>query len=218
MQVEYTTLERYRLLLDGVDRRRLDRIRLKRDEPIPPTRTVMVWGDVEEEIPVYDDPVYQSQQVEYHLWMAREEAAVFVDAITILNEDTIDWSELTELGGLGLVIPNEKIGFLLYLVNDHDKANIIEHVLYNSTVTLRGIREAEQAYDITWYGQSVYAWRIPGTPGQVGDLFEARQAARFSGLTWDEFCDLSGPEQSAVWAFHRLSRRLEWLMSMERAA
>lgn len=217
MQMEYTTLEGYHLLLGGIDRRRLDRIRLKRGEPIPPTRTVTAWGEIEEEIPIYDDPAYQSEQVEYHLWLAGEEAAVMVDAITILNEDAIRWTELSELAELRLVIPSEKIGFLLYLVSEHDRSNIVEQILYNSTVTIKGIAEAEQAYDITWYGQNVYAWRVPGTPGRVGDLFEARQAAQFSHLSWDEFCDLPGPEQSAVWAFHRLSRRLEWLLSMERA-
>lgn len=217
MQIEYTTLEGYRLQLGSVDRRRLDRIRLKRGEPDPPTRTVEIWGG-EEEVPIYDDAGYQGDRVEYHLWLASEEAGVMADAITILNEDTIDWSELGELDGLGLVIPNEKVGFLLYLVNDNDKSNVIEQILYNSTVTVRGIAEAERTYAITWYDQSVYAWRIPGTPGRVGDLFEARQAAQFSHLSWGEFCDLSGPEQSAVWAFHRLSRRLEWLLAMERVS
>lgn len=218
MQTEYTTLEGYRLLLGSVDRRRLDRIRLKRGEPEPPTRTVEVWGGIEEEIPVHDDVGYQSKRVGYHLWLAGEEASIMVDAITILNEDAIRWTELGELAELGLVIPSEKIGFLLYLVSEHDRSNIIEQILYNSTVTIRGITEAERTYAITWYDQSVYAWRIPGTPGRVGDLFEARQAAQFSHLSWGEFCDLSGPEQSAVWAFHRLSRRLEWLLSMERVS
>jgi len=202
--------------LGSVDRRLIDRLRLGHEEPSPPTRTVMAWGDVEEEIPIYDDPTYQAQMIEYHLWLAEEEIGILIDAVTILDADAIDWSELGELGELGLVIPNEKIGLLLYLINDSDKAGIIEQIFYHSTVTTRGIAEAERAYNITWYDQSVYAWRIPGTPGRVGDLFEARQAARFSHLSWDEFCDLSGPEQSAVWVFRRLSRRLEWLLSIER--
>lgn len=212
MQTEYVTEKGHRLSLGRIDRRLIDRLRIEREPPQPPTRAVEVWGGIEEEIPVLDDPGYQAQRMQYHLWLAKQQASVIAEAVTILDEDKVDWTELTELADLGLVIPSPGVGFLTYLLSERDRANVVDLVLYQSTVTDRGIAEAETAFEVTWHRLPVRAWRVPGTPGRVGSLFGDRQAAQFGGYNWSAFCELTGPEQSAVVAFYKISRRLEWLM------
>lgn len=198
--------------LGRIDRRLIDRLKTEREPPQPPTRMVEVWGGIKEEIPVFDDPDYQSKRMQYHLWLAKQRAGVIAEAVTVLDEDEVDWTELTELADLGLVIPSPSVGFLTYLLSEQDRANVVELVLYQSTVTERGITEAEAAFNVTWQELPVKAWRIPGTPGRVGSLFGDRQAALFGGYNWSAFCELAGLEQSAIVAFYKISRRLEWLM------
>jgi hypothetical protein len=188
-----------------VDRRLIDRLRLGREEPKPPVRVVEAWGDIEEEIPVLDDPGYQAEMMTYHLWLAKEQAAVIAGAIEPLGE--IDWTELFELGGL-----------LCYLLSDQDRANVVALVLYHSTVTARGVTEAERAYGVKWMNKPVTAWRVPSAPAELSLEFEARRVARLYGYSWPQFCELTGPEQSAVVCHYRISNKLSWLeMEYERA-
>jgi len=140
-----------------VDRRLIDRLRLGREEPKPPVRVVEAWGDIEEEIPVLDDPGYQAEMMTYHLWLAKEQAAVIAGAVEPLDE--VDWVELFELGGLGLEFANANMGLLCYLLSDQDRANVVALVLYHSTVTARGVTEAERAYGVKWMNKPVTAWR-----------------------------------------------------------
>jgi len=197
--------------LGRIDRRLIDRLKIKRESPRPPTRTVEVWGGIEEEIPVLNDPTYQAERMQYHLWLSKQQASVIASAITILDEDEVDWKELTELADLGLVIPSPGVGFLTYLLSEQDRANVVELVLYQSTVTARGIEEAEKAYGVIWQERPIAAWRVPGAPTEFSREFEARRVARAYGYNWPGFCRLTGPEQSAEVAHFRLSNKLAWL-------
>jgi hypothetical protein len=194
-----------------VDRRLIDRLRLNREEPKPPVRIVEAWGDIEEEIPILDDPDYQAEMMTYHLWLAKEQATVIAGAVEPLDEGKIDWTELFELGNLGLEIPDPKVGLLCYLLSDHDRANVVALVLYHSTVTARGVAEAERAFGVKWLHKPVVAWRVPSVPAELSLEFEARRVARLYGYSWPQFCELTGPEQSAVVCHHRISNKLAWL-------
>ena len=204
------TEQGYKLRLGQVDRRLIDRLKLGREEPKPPVRTVMAWGEIEEEIQILDDPGYQSEMMTYHLWLAKEQAVVISTAITLLDEE-IDWTELFELQDLGLEFVDANVGFLCYLLTDYDRANVVALVLYHSTVTARGIAEAEQAYGVTWLHKPVAAWRVPGIPAELSFEFEARRVAKAAGYNWPSFCELSGPEQSAEVCHYRISNKLAWL-------
>ena len=171
----------------------------------------MAWGDVEEEIPILDDPAYRAEMMRYHLWLAKEQAAVISTAVEPLDEGRIDWTELFELESLGLEIVDAHTGFLCYLLSDQDRATVTEQVLYQSTVTARGIAEAERAYAVKWLHKPVVAWRVPSVPAELSLEFEARQVARLYGYSWPQFCELTGPEQSAVVCHYRLSNKLAWL-------
>jgi len=211
VQTEYTTEQGYRLRLGRVDRRLIDRLKLGREEPRPPVRTAMAWGDVEEEIPILDDPGYQAEMMRYHLWLAKEQAEAISGAVTPLDEGRIDWTELFELENLGLEIVSAHVGLLCYLLSDRDRANVTGQVLYQSTVTARGIAEAERAYNVRWLHKPVVAWRVPSIPAELSLEFEARRVAMLYGYSWPEFCELTGPEQSAVVCHHRISNKLSWL-------
>ena len=76
--------------------------------------------------------------------------------------------------------------------------------------------EADAAFGVTWRGKPVSAWSVPGAPVRQGRQFEDRTAAILSGYKWTEFCELHGTEQSKEVTFHRLARRLEWLILKKR--
>ena len=211
MQAKYLTEQGYKLQLGSVDRRQIDRLKLGREEPTPPVRIVMAWGDIEEEIPILDDPVYQSAMMQYHLWLAKEQAVVIADVVKPFDNGAIDWQELFELKELGLEFVDANVGLLCYLLSDQDRANVVALVLYHSTVTVRGISEAEQAYGVKWLDKPVAAWRVPSIPAEISLEFEARRVAKASGYSWPEFCQLTGPEQSAEVCHYRISNKLAWL-------
>lgn len=208
-QTNYRTEQGWELQLGSVDRRRLDRISLKREPPKPPVRIVEAWGDIEEEIPIFDDPAYQAQMTRYHLWLAKEQSTVLSQAIVIRGE--VGWSELDELAQIGIEAANRRAGLLCYLLSDDDQANVTAQILYQSTVTERGIHEAATAYAVEWLGKAVVAWRVPTIPARLSREFEARRVATAHHYTWPEFCTLTGPEQSATVCHYRLSNKLAWL-------
>jgi len=185
--------------------------------PEPPTEAVAAWGDIEEELPILDDPEYQERLVAYYLNMAREQVNLIAPAISIENWSDEMQAELADLEAIGVTSGNQQVDYLRFIAtsNERELAAVIAMVLYNSTVTRRGIAEAERAFNVTWNDKPVLAWNIPGTPGRQGDIYSAREAARFAGLTWGTFSAMWGPEQSAVVAHYQIRERLAWLMSKQ---
>jgi hypothetical protein len=206
---ELTTSTGYKLKVRRIPRARIDAFLRARPEPEPPTREVEAFGGVVEEVPVLDDPEYVAALQAHRLEMGLAQLDLITDAVEI--EGTGWEHELSELHELGLTGDNPKVDVLRYVVlgNDADFARVVEEVLYNSTVTLRGLEEAAEWFAVTWLGQRVPVVSPPTGPGRASNLFGDRQAAKFSLLTWKTFCALSGPEQSAAVAFHRLSMKME---------
>lgn len=181
--------------------------------PAPPTEKVRAFGDVEEEVPVWDDPEYQEALSDYYWQVGHDQVGLIAAAVEISGAEAYA-EELAELEMTGLHTGDDKADLLRYiLLDDRDVAGVVEAVFYNSTVTERGIQEATELYAVTWQGRPVQAWRVPRTPGRYGLVFEARRAARYGGYEWRDFCTLTGPEQSAEVAFYRLEGKLQWLMS-----
>jgi len=205
--MRYVTRDGIVLEIGRVERRRLDAVNLP--APIPPTRNVETWGGLVEQMPVYDDPGYQTALYEWRVNIWREQIGVIAAALDY--ELTAEkQSELDALRALG--IGNGSVAdYLRFMVSEVDQAAIVELVLYQSTVTPRGIAEAEQRLDYTWRGKPVGTWAVGYTYGKRGSLGVDMRAALRSGLTWTQFCELPGPEQSALVAFWILEERLSWL-------
>lgn len=215
--IEYTTDSGARLKISRVSRQIIDEFLVSNPMPEPPTEAVAAWGDIEEELPILDDPEYQERLVAYYLNMAREQVNLIAPAISIENWSDEMQAELADLEAIGVTSGNQQVDYLRFIAtsNERELAAVIAMVLYNSTVTRRGIAEAERAFNVTWNDKPVLAWNIPGTPGRQGDIYSAREAARFAGLTWGTFSAMWGPEQSAVVAHYQIRERLAWLMSKQ---
>jgi len=210
---EYVTSAGLRLEVGRIPRRDIDRFIAERPPPEPPTRKVKAFGDVEEDVPVLDDPGYQRALFDYYVRFGHDQVDLIAGAVEVLGD--VPLVELEELRELGLADGDGHADLLRHIVlgNDDDLGAVVELVMYQSTVTERGITEAARAFNVTFAGQDVMSWGVPGTAGRYGALFEARKAAQFSRYNWHEFAELPGPEQSAAVAFYRLNARLEWLMS-----
>lgn len=213
---EYVTKSGVRLEVGRIPRQEIDAFTVAHPSPEPPTRRAVAFGDVEEDVPVWDAPEYQAKLFDYYVSLAHDQMALVAGAVEILDTPDLS-SELAELREIGLAQGDGHADLLRYVIlgNDEDAAAVTGLVMYHSTVTERGIKEAKKAFCVTWAGQPVETWRVPGTPGRYGSLFEARLAAKFSTYSWPVFCELSGPEQSAEVAFYRLSSRLDWLRSQK---
>jgi len=207
--MRYTTRAGVRLEVGRVDRRRLDEIYIP--EPVPPTRTTESWGGVKEEIPDLNAPGYRVQLLDYHLRLARELLDVLAAGVTVLDVDVAQ----QKVAALETVVgkqPDLNSGFLRYGVTDAERAEIVELVLYQSTVTQRGMEEATARFAYKWRGKALQTWYIPLSHGERGRLAVEWRAAQRSGLTWSQFCDMSGQEQSQHVAFWMLEDRLSYLL------
>jgi len=100
----------------------------------------------------------------------------------------------------------------LQALSHDDLVFLVDEVFYRSTVTARGIDEAEKRFGVVYMEQPVMAWKVPGSAAVRNQVFADWQAARFCGYDWQRFCELSGPAQSECVAFHMISNRLDWLM------
>ena len=92
----------------------------------------------------------------------------------------------------------------------------MEAVLYNSTVTPRGLQEAERKLNVQWDNVRIKVAGGGEKRSRASDVFNSRKAALAAGMTWNEFCELTGPEQSDEMAFFILNSRLECLMVQSR--
>lgn len=212
MVVEYVMEGGVTLKIGRIPRQMIDRFSAEYREPEPPTKAVMTWAEVEEQVPDYDDPAYLAELADHYRQLIHDQVTLIAAAVT-LDDDGM--AELGELQEANLSKGDSVEAFLRYSLNPEDQAAVVEEVLYQSTVTPRNLAEAARAFRVTWRGGPVQAWRIPNAPGSYSWLFEARKAAQYSHLRWHEFCEMGGPEQAEAVAFYRLSARLEWLMMQE---
>jgi len=214
--MQYTTANGIIFQIGRIDRRHIDRISANVKEPVPPVRVVSVWGDVEEEIPILDDPVYLARMMVYRCELSRRYSAIIAPAIE--TDAVPNRAEIDDLIAFGITVPDGAMEQLLYTLPDADVDAIAEIVLYQSTVTVRGISEAESAYTVTWMDQPVSAWHVPSSPATYSAEFEARRAAAAQGYNWATFCELDGAEQSSVVCHWRIINKLNWLeVELERS-
>lgn len=207
----YTTEAGTRLEIGRVPRQDIDNLLARHPLPEPPTRQVTVWGGVTENEPVWDDPTYQAELTGYWLRFGREQLAVVAPAVTVVSGEQADLRELEE-AGITSRDPASQLRASV-LTATADLQAVIELVFYQSTVTQRGIDEATAAFRVLWLDKPVLAWKVPGAPAEYAPLYRDHQAARSGGYSWERFCQLPGPEQSAEVAFYLIENRLHWLMS-----
>ncbi len=220
MITEYVTGTGFRLGVGCISRREIDAFAGKRPIPRPPVKTasglgIPVFGGAEAEsaelLPIWDDPEYLAELQNYYQKIGTEEFDLIARVIVLLDdvpEETL--AEVNEFG-IDMSDPADLLRFVI-LDNDYDLAKLTALVFYNSTVTPQGMTEAVKAFGVTFNDEPV-ALTVRNGQAKASPLFGHRQAARENNYTWEEFCALSGPEQSAVVAFHRLGERLQWLMS-----
>ena len=215
--MEHQTRGGHRLSIGRVPRQRIDSFAVELPAPEPPVHTVEVWGDISEEVPDYGDPGYQEKLAHYWLELGKRHVDLIAPAVKLPAD--VDLGELAELREIGLTVRSESDGvadFLRYVVADEDTREIVGLVLYQSTVTDRGMAEASARYNVTWNGQRLSALVTLGkSPGFYGPEFEARRAAQFANKEWEAFCELPGQEQSNIVAFYRLNASLAWLQAKE---
>lgn len=183
--------------------------------PEPPTVEVPVFGGGTERVDDTEDPEYQQALLAYNLRMAHEEFEIIAQAV----QTETDWRQdprVAELRALGFRIIT-LTDYLCYvaLADEQDLIRVTEIVLYLSTVTQRGIREAEKAFDIHYHGVPLDQYPNPTGNLRVSAYYQAREAARAMGYKWEEFSELSGPEQSAVVAHYLCEQKVRWLVAEE---
>jgi hypothetical protein len=166
---------------------------------------------VVEEIPDYKNAEYQQALYNWRVQIWREQLRAIAAAITFsLTSEARQKLEALQAIGMGT---GTDADFLRFCVCEADQAAIVEAVYYQSTVTQRGIAEAEERLNYTWRDKPLSIWTVGYTYGKRGALAVDMRAAFRSGLTWQQFCALSGQEQSLLVAFWSLEERLNWLSS-----
>jgi hypothetical protein len=213
---ELVTSNGYLLKVGRVDRRDIDRFYGDNPPPDPPTKTaadlgIEVFGGFEEDelVPIWDDPEYKEQMHLHNLtfWNARLDlVAPALEVVAGMAKPNVE--ELKDLTELGFELDHANVLRLVVFKEEADAVIAISAVLYNSTVTLMGIREAAKRYAVTWQGKPVITDVPETSPLSSAREFGDRRAAAYCHIPWPEFCELTGPEQSAVVAFHRMDVRI----------
>jgi len=215
MVTEYITRGGIRLTLGRIPRGIIDGFTAHNRPPQPPKRPPDgdVWGGVDDEDWIEDvsDPAYLAALQKYHVGLFNRQVSLIADAIQVDVCET----ELSELYKLGMPKTNAKLDYLRFIALGavQDMAEVTVLVLYNSTVTQRGIDEAIPMFEMDWRGLPVAEWHVDNAPARYNLVFESRIAARKANLTWEQFCEMTGPQQSVEVAVTRLENRLQWLMS-----
>lgn len=202
-----------------VNRQIIDDYILGNPAPTPPQIEVTVFGGAKELVDDLDDPVYTRQLIKYYLTMARAEFDMVACAITLVQPDEHDWvkdSRVDELNSIGVPIGSitEYLRYIA-LAEDGDLAEATELLLYQSTVTDRGIKEAERAFSISYQGIPLSQHPNPPSNVNISAVYQARSAAVEHNYTWEQFAQLDGPSQSAVVAHYQSSSKLRWLQDRE---
>lgn len=218
MQTEHTTRGGYRLGIGRLDRAEFDAFSATDPMPRPPVKTarelgIEVFGDGaadDELIVIYDDPEYLTRMYRWQLAFWDRQLDVAVGAIKLLDGlDELDQAEVGDLALVGIDV-DDPVDLLRYVVlkDDDDAAEVVGVVMYNSTVTSRGILEATARFCVTVGGKSV-SGSVESSNLVASREFGDRRAALYCRIPWGEFSKQTGPEQSAHVAFHRINLTLE---------
>ena len=210
----------FELTVIGISRKALDAFLLYRKRPVPPLKTVKAYKGFEEHIPDYDDAGYQEEYNAYVTAIAMDRFSLVIAAVTF-DFNPFEREEFKTLVDAGIVsITTEdqaRSDFVQFVALSAmtDIVLVMNEILYLSTVTERGIQEAGDAFDVTWLGKRIESWGVPGSKVKFTNHYEDRETACVYGLSWNEFCNLTGPEQSAFVAHNRIKNRIAWLMQRD---
>ena len=184
--------------------------------PEPPTIEVQVFGDVMEKTDDIHNPVYLAEMAVYNLRMAQLEFGLVAGAVNIVDPDWKADPRIADMISLGIPIAS-KHDYLRYiaLAEMEDLGYVNLEVQYLSTVTERGIQEAQRAFGILWQRIALEKHRNPPGKLRASSLYQSRVAASALGYAWEQFCQLPGPDQSAVVAQHQCALKIEYLSSEE---
>lgn len=200
MQIKILTSNGDTYLLKSVNRRHLDFIADGIEMPIPPERTVEVFGGEIETIPILNDPEYQNALEQVRLELVYKDLQLVKKQIEI-----VDLTEETKK--LAFVL---KGSFAALLRNAIDLNEAIRKLYYISTVTNEGILEASDRFKVTWFGKPITAWNLPDVPSSQSSLFRDFSVAKEFNYSWEEFCEFDGVQQSTYVAHRLLDKKLEY--------
>ena len=210
-KVTYKTHNSIELLLSRVNRRELDDVFVKFPQPLPPVKQRVIWGGIKEEYFDYKDGDYITAYNAWLIQISDVQLQVISEGITLLI-DPLNHELYKEIKKTLHLTGNDKLNFLRYAaLNKKDFIEVTAIILYLSTVTQKGIDEAQGIFGVEWNKQPIDTWAVKKSRTRYSALFEHREAARFAFMNWDKFCKLSGQEQSMVVAHYRLHGRIEWL-------
>ncbi len=211
--MNFVTREGHALQLERVDRRLLDALVLP--APQPPTRQVETWGGLLEAAPIHDDPDYQAQLFQHKLKLYNAQLNILAGGVTlppVLQQQFAALQAVIPARGLPAAVVA-----LRYILNVPDRTAVVEELLYLSTVTIRGIQEAQARLNYSWRGKPLRMWGVGASPGRRGQLAIDFTAAVRSGLTWSQFCQLPGAEQSLHVAYWDAENRLNYLLQQQQS-
>lgn len=185
-----------------LDRRILDNV-FSEKHPIPPTKKIVVWGGMLEDAYVYDDPTYLKELREYNSLVYMNERGLFLSAISYNQEDIFRIVD-KELYSL----TNDVLASAL----SEDQINtLFNEVLYLSTVTMSGIAKAYNMFRVTRFEDEITSIAMPPSDVQYSHIYRDRLVAKAQGYRWNEFCELSGQEQSSEVAVSDIQGILSYL-------
>jgi len=210
--VEFVTAQGVTIQVGRVPREKLDALE-SGAEPRPPevlasSVGMEVWGDPQAKILNNKDPAYLQALTEFYKRIAEQQAPLIMEGLAL---DEKGRKELAALHAAGIVPAATLYAFFESCLLETEQEAVVELVLYQSTVTARGIAEADAAFAVTWAGKPVSAWHVPTLPVKQSRQFEDRVVAQAAGYRWREFCALPGAEQSAEVVLYRIKQRLLWL-------
>ena len=218
MQTEHTTRGGYRLEIGRIDRAEFDKFSATDPMPRPPVKTarelgIEVFGDGaadDELIVVHGDSAYLAEMYRWQLAFWDRRLDVAVGAIKLLDPlDESDLAEIDDLTQIAIDVDNPA-DLLRYVVltDDDDAADVVGIVMYNSTVTSRGVLEATERFGVAVNNKPVTG-SVESSNLIASREFGDRRAALYCRIPWGEFSQQTGPEQSAHVAFHRINLSLE---------
>lgn len=210
MQPTFRTVGGSLVKCDRVDRRLIDSIWTANPPPQPPVIKVEVWGGVEE-MPDYNDEEYEFRMGIYRLQIEHDIFSAFADVTEF------DASE-TDLAAYATLKIFEQIELFrdVILGDDEDRKCYLDTCLYLSTVTEIAILDAIKRFGVTYLGKAIHKLALPGSYAERMQVFEDWQAAKYGNISWQRFCELSGPEQSEYVAFMRVDQAVKIRQEMER--
>lgn len=214
--MQFITSAGVKLSFVKIERQEIDDFRAEHPLPVPPQVEIEVWGGTEM-VPNLDDNDFLLNLADHMMSLHLEYSKLILPYVTAHSSNELrkvkkDFDEMIRMEVLDIE-DNQELMFLAFgiLSENDDLRNLVDEMLYHSTVTPRGIQEAIDRFKVSWGDLPVMSYRPPDGMASSTDLFEHRQAAKYSLVPWVDFCELSGPEQAEIVVFRRMELRLAWL-------